>query len=181
MKLKPIHYLTLGSFLTLIIISVISFKLAERNKERDTIILEKHIEDTDPSCLRMYYYIEQYSDSFNIPKKYAFGIANVETSYDGPFDWSYNHKQSSYAGAIGPMQIMPSTAQLINKEKVSNQKLKNDIEYNVMTSMKLLRHLYNTYGDWGLVFGAYNTGRPIVNKYAKKVLSYEPTWKHYDR
>ncbi len=173
-------YITIGALLTLTIISIISFNLAQYDKKKDTIVLEKHIQDTDPSCLKMYYYIEQYSDSFGIPKKYAFGIANIESNYNGPFDWNYNHKLSSYAGAVGPMQIMPSTAKFINDEKVTTQKLKNDIEYNVKTSMKLLRHLYDTYGDWGLAFGAYNTGKPVMNRYAKKVLSYKPTWKYYD-
>lgn len=179
--MKPFHYITIGVIITVIFLSVFSFKSAECNKEKDTIVLEKRIESTDPACLRMYYYIEHYSDSFNIPKKFAFGIAKVETNYDGPFDWNYNHKLTSYAGAKGPMQIMPSTAAFINGEKkISTQKLKNDIEYNVMTSMKLLRYLYDQYGDWKLVFGAYNTGRPIVNSYARKVYSYEPTWKNYD-
>jgi len=52
-------------------------------------------------------------------------------------------------------------------------KLKGDIAYNVMTSMKLLRTLYDKYGDWKTVFGAYNTGRPMVNQYALDVYNYK--------
>jgi soluble lytic murein transglycosylase-like protein len=125
----------------------------------------------------MYYFIEQYADSFDIPKNYAFGIAHLETGYDGPFDWKYNHKRASEAGAVGPMQIMPATARLVNGGKVAKTKLKTNIEYNVMTSMKLLRQLYDKYGDWKLVFGCYNTGRPVVNRYALKVYNYVPDWK----
>jgi len=29
------------------------------------------VKSTDPPCLQMYYYIEKYADSFNIPKRYA--------------------------------------------------------------------------------------------------------------
>jgi hypothetical protein len=39
-----------------------------------------------------------------------------------------------------------------------------------------LRRLKNKYGDWKVVFGCYNTGRPIVNDYAHKVYNYDPQW-----
>ena len=74
------------------------------------------------------------------------------------------------------MQVMPATSRLINKEKVTKEKLKNDIAYNVRTSMKLLRRLHDKYKDWKLVFGAYNTGRPMINQYALNVYNYQPNW-----
>jgi soluble lytic murein transglycosylase-like protein len=64
------------------------------------------------------------------------------------------------------MQIMPSTADLIRKENTSNKKLKTDIELNISISAKLLRKLYDKYGDWEIVCGCYNTGKPIINEYA---------------
>jgi len=140
------------------------------------LVFRKEISTTDPSCLQLYYYIEQYADSFNIPKKYAYGIAHAETGYNGPFDWNYEHKRTSPAGAVGPMQVMVATAVGINHEKVTANKLKNNVEYNVRTSMKLLRILHDKYDDWKLVFGAYNTGRAVVNNYAIKVYNYEPNW-----
>ena len=91
-------------------------------------------------------------------------------------DLDYNHKQTSYAGALGPMQIMPSTARMIYGKSIPNHKLKNDIKLNVMISMKLLRRLRNTYGNWGVVFGAYNTGRPCINGYAKNILDKQYIW-----
>lgn len=135
------------------------------------------IRKTDPPCLQVYESIEKYSDSFNIPKRYAYGVANIETSYKGPFHWKYRHSQVSSAGAVGPMQVMVSTARWINKDDVSQNKLMNDIEYNVYTSMKLLRILYDKRKDWKLVFGEYNTGRPCVNGYAEKVYRYQLDWK----
>jgi soluble lytic murein transglycosylase-like protein len=124
----------------------------------------------------MYYYIEKYSEEYKIPRKYAYGVAYAETRYRGPVVWKYNHAQTSYAGALGPMQIMPATAKLINGRPIPNSTLKSDIELNVETSMKLLRRLKNKYGDWKVVFGCYNTGRPIVNDYAHKVYNYDPQW-----
>lgn len=129
-----------------------------------------------PDCIKMYYYIRAYADTFNIPHQYAFGVAYVETHYSGPLDSTYNPRQCSRCGALGPMQIMPATARLIEGKSVSNKKLKNDVEYNVKLSMRLLRILYDKYGNWKLVFGAYNTGKPIVNNYALKVFNYDIPW-----
>ncbi len=131
------------------------------------------IDQGSPPCLQMYRYIKAYADTFNIPMRYAFGIANAETSYKGPFHWNYNHAQSSGAGAEGPMQVLLSTAHYINKDNVSREYLRNNIEYNVKTSMKLLRKLHNRYHDWKICFGYYNTGYPRVNDYAIKVFNYK--------
>jgi soluble lytic murein transglycosylase-like protein len=60
---------------------------------------------------------------------------------------------------------------------VSKEKLRTDIKYNVYTSMKLLRKLYDLRGNWKLVFGEYNTGRPCVNGYAERVYNYKINWK----
>jgi soluble lytic murein transglycosylase-like protein len=69
---------------------------------------------------------------------------------------------------------MPATARMMWKDKVINKNnLKTDIRFNIETSMKLLKHLYKNYGDWKLVFGAYNTGRPMVNQYALDVYNYK--------
>jgi len=77
------------------------------------------------------------------------------------------------------MQVMPATAKFINKKSVSSNKLRNDLELNVETSMKLLGYLYGRYSDWGVVCGCYNTGRPIVNGYAQFCVSnkdYQKNW-----
>jgi soluble lytic murein transglycosylase-like protein len=124
----------------------------------------------------MYYYIEKYADSFNIPKRFAYGIASSETGYKGPFHWKYNPSQISSAGAQGAMQVMVATAKYINHETVSASKLRNNIEYNVMTSMKLLRRLHNLYGDWKTTFGAYNCGYPCINGYAVRVYNHKIEW-----
>lgn len=133
------------------------------------------ITEDSPPCLQMYYLIEKYAEKYRIPRNYAYGIAFCETRYREPFQWSYNHKQTSFAGAVGPMQIMYTTAQMMwPRKKFTKEYLKNNIEFNVETSMKLLRHLHNRYGDWQTVFGCYNTGRPMINQYALNVYSYKP-------
>ena len=120
-----------------------------------------------PTSMKMYELIEKYSDEYEIPKYIAYNVAYMETRYLGPFHWKYNPYQESFAGAVGPMQIMPTTSDYINKVNYSKKRLTTDIELNVETSMKLLNRLYSRYKDWSIVCGCYNTGRPIVNDYAR--------------
>lgn len=60
--------------------------------------------------------------------------------------------------------------------EVPNIKLIKDIEFNVETSMKLLRHLFDIYKDWKIVFGCYNTGQPLVNDYSEKVYNFKTNY-----
>lgn len=137
---------------------------------------EKNINKCRPE-VQMYFYIKKYAKQYGIPIDYAFAIAYQETRYQGPNHKNYKHNQVSKAGALGPMQIMPKTADWLHKKKVSPKKLKNNIAFNVKTSMIVLKRLYGVYHNWGVVFGWYNTGYPIVNKYAKNVLNKKYIWK----
>jgi soluble lytic murein transglycosylase-like protein len=58
----------------------------------------------------MYESIEKYSEIYDVPKYIAYNVAYMETKYRGPFHFNYNPEQVSSAGALGPMQIMPGTA-----------------------------------------------------------------------
>ncbi len=128
---------------------------------------------SSPPCIQVHNCIEKYAEQYDIPIKYAYGVAYQETRYTGPFDWKYDHAQVSTAGAVGPMQIMFQTARMLFPNKnFSKEDLKNDIDFNVHCSMKLLKRLYDKYGNWKLVFGAYNTGRPLVNQYAENVYKF---------
>ena len=134
------------------------------------------VDKNSPPSIQMAYYIHKYAEKYSIPLQYAFGIAHAETHYQGPYHWNYNPRQVSPVGALGPMQIMPSTGQGNWKGRVvTREMLLNDIEFNVHTSMKVLRKLHNKYGDWKTVFGCYNTGRPCVNGYAMKVYNFRPS------
>jgi hypothetical protein len=149
----------------------------EDHEKCDLCLNREKISINDPSCIRMYFSIEKFAEKYKIPKRFAYGIAFAETRYEGPFDWDYRHIQTSLVGAIGPMQIMPSTAKLVwPNRKITNRQLMTDIQFNVETSMKLLRILYDKYGDWKIVFGCYNTGKPLINGYAEKVYSHKLNW-----
>lgn len=168
----------------IIVIGIVFFFLYPSNKETpsecDTLItiLSCDINDNTPSCLRMFNAIEKYSKQYNIPRKYAYGIAKSETGYLGPLHWKYSHNQSSSVGAIGPMQIMFGTGQMMWPDSsFTRESLMKNINFNVETSMKLLRQLHDKYKDWKLVFGCYNTGRPCINRYAENVYNYEINFK----
>ena len=141
----------------------------DEDEEIQMRITELRMSDGDPSVpksITMYELLDTYSTFYDIPKYIAYNIAYKETRYKGPFHWSYTPEQTSFAGAVGPMQVMPATANYINGENVSREELKTNLSLNIETSMKLLRRLYDKYGSWKIVCGCYNTGRPIVNEYA---------------
>ena len=120
-----------------------------------------------PFSLQVYTSIEKYSRQYKIPKHIAYNIAFLETRYQGPFDWDYHGKLTSYAGAKGPMQIMPSTANYITGKTITQKELLHNIDLNVQISMKLLNKLHKLYDDWGIICGYYNTGYPQINEYAR--------------
>lgn len=178
MKTKKIILLTFISVITILSCSIFTLKKPETNH---VIYLTEYDQITQDSlpCVKMYEVIEKYSDQYLIPKHIIYNIAFIETRYHGPFDWTYKHNLGSYAGALGPMQVMPSTAKLIHNKSISKKILKNDIDFNVKTSAILLSKLYDNYKDWGKVCGAYNTGRPVINKYSKFCTSNLEYWKNW--
>lgn len=161
--------ITLGASIAMIV--MLAQTMIEVKSNWDSTSLPK---DADaPPCIALHNCIRKYSDEYRIPLKYAYGVAFEETRYQGPFHWEYKHAQTSQAGAVGPMQIMYQTAKMLFPDKnFSKEDLKNDIDFNVHCSMKLLRRLYDKYGNWKLAFGAYNTGKPVVNEYSENVYEF---------
>jgi soluble lytic murein transglycosylase-like protein len=155
--------------ITLIIVSSYEVICGDTKDNEDEDVIELGLNKglvTSPTSLKMYELIEKYSNKYQIPKHIAYNVAYKETRYRGPFHWNYNPSQVSCVGALGPMQIMPGTAKLVQKRYVPNDVLKNDLNVNTEISMKLLNMLFKKYKDWSIACGCYNTGRPIVNGYA---------------
>jgi soluble lytic murein transglycosylase-like protein len=119
--------------------------------------------------LRMMFAIKEYARKYDIPDSIAFAFAWHETRYEGPNHRGYNHRLISSAGALGPMQIMPVAGRNFCPSRYSDSMMLNDIEYNVATSMKLIRYLKDRFGTWERAAGAYNTGQPVSNEYARGV------------
>jgi len=132
--------------------------------------IKTETEKTLTPAQRLYVAINKYADQYNVPLYIAYNVACLETGYKGPHHETYNHKQTSSAGALGAMQIMPQYASHYAGFKVSKAVLKDSIELNVEISMKMLNEWYTRYKRWDKATGAYNTGRPIINKYAQKAI-----------
>jgi len=71
---------------------------------------------------------------------------------------------TSWAGAVGPWQLMPSTAtQLGLKVNKKVDERRNYIK-STHAAAKYLKDLFKTYGDWLLVIAAYNGGPGAVQR-----------------
>jgi len=130
------------------------------------------------AALRMYRAIMLYSGMYQVPKHVAFNIAHLETTYRGPQDSTYNPSRVSKMGAMGPMQIMYRYASHFAERKVTKSELRDSIEFNVNLSMKILAQNYKRFKSWAKAAGAYNTGKPVINHYAKEAVKkdYQRNW-----
>lgn len=164
-RLKIVILLIFLSMITL------SFKLISDSKikvSNETQIVNTFKFDSDVSSMKLYFCIEKYSKEYNIPSGYLYSIAYHETKYSGPNNFHYTPIHISSGNAYGPMQVVLSTAKMFDKN-ITKEELLLDIDSNVKISAKLLRHLYNKYGDWEIVIGAYGTGYPIRDSYSQFV------------
>lgn len=141
------------------------------------------VSDSTPS-MQMYNSTCKYAEMYDVPKEYAFGLSYEETRYKGPADTTYFAGHVSPCGALGPNQVMYSTAKLYvnDTEKLSKKLLKYDIDFNVRISMRILADLKKTYKTWPKALGAYHTGKPIVDWYSKKITkkTYITKWVNLD-
>jgi len=175
------------SVFVFIILGIIlsSFVLTRMTKDVNEDIFKDNLGKVSSTySLKMYESIEKYSDKYEIPKYIAYNIAYLETRYRGPFDFRYNGSLVSSAGAKGPMQILPTTANYISGKSITNKELLHNVELNVEISMKLLNKLHKSYNDWSLVCGYYNTGYPKVNEYAQYCVQnkdYTKKWVSYNK
>jgi len=74
----------------------------------------------------------------------------------------------SWAGAVGPWQLMPATARILGLRV--NHKVDERTNYIKSThaAAKYLNSLYDQFGDWLLVIAAYNGGAGNVLKAIRK-------------
>lgn len=143
-------------------------------KSIESAYSEVYIYNNAPN-IQLYISIKKYCKVYNVPEIYAFKIAHIESGWNGPLHYNYtaNDKISS-ANAYGAMQILLSTAKDVWKDtSITNKQLLNDIDFNVHTSIKYMRQLYDNqcHNKWIQVFAYYNTGHTGINQYALDVLT----------
>lgn len=96
--------------------------------------------------------ITKYSDKNGLDEDFVKALINQESGF--------NPNATSKCGAMGLMQLMPSTAQGLG---VTNA---YDIEQNIEGGTKYLKGLMDRFGnDKSLALAAYNAGPNAVKKY----------------
>jgi len=143
---------------------------ADRVSYNSSSIFEKYLSKSPPR-IQLFYYTNYYCDIYDVPERVAWRVLRLETNYRGPLDVDYNPIQISSANALGPWQLLYSTARFMYDEKqsITKQRVLKDIRLNTKLGLKYLRYLYDIYGNWTTVAGYYNTGYPVVNNYARYV------------
>ncbi|HBG48227.1 MAG TPA: lytic murein transglycosylase [Cyanobacteria bacterium UBA9971] len=95
--------------------------------------------------------IDKYSQKYNIDKNLVKAVVQQESGF--------NSKAVSSAGAMGLMQLMPSTAKGLGVRNPF------DAEQNIAGGTKYLKNLINKYDSVKLGLAAYNAGSGAVQKY----------------
>ena len=114
-------------------------------------------------------------------RRQKYGVSESLLKAVAKAESNFNPNDVSSAGAIGVMQLMPSTAKELG---VTNP---YDAEQNIMGGAKLIAaHLKKFNGDVRLALAAYNAGSGAVKKYGgvpsfcktyvNRVLSYKKAY-----
>ena len=74
----------------------------------------------------------------------------------------------SKVGAAGPWQLMPATARILGLKINSRHDERKDYYKSTRAAARYLKDLHEEFGDWLLVFAAYNSGEGAVNAAIKQ-------------
>lgn len=101
-------------------------------------------------------YFDEASATYGVDKQLLLAVARLESNFTAD--------ATSYAGAMGIMQLMPSTAAALGVENAY------DARENIMGGAQLLADLLDRYdGDTSLALAAYNAGSGTVASYGNTV------------
>lgn len=104
-------------------------------------------------------YVTKYARDYGVPEYIIYAVIKTESGFDS--------SARSSDGAIGLMQIMPSTFEWmtsINDESYETGML-YDPETNIKYGTYYLQYLYQRYSRWPTVFAAYNAGPGAVDEW----------------
>jgi soluble lytic murein transglycosylase-like protein len=104
--------------------------------------------------------LDQAATQYNVPASVLYGVAAQESGF--------NQNAVSPAGAIGVMQLMPSTAAGLGVDP-------NNIQQNIDGGAQYLSQLFQQFGSWVLALAAYNAGPGNVAKAGNTVPNFPET------
>ncbi len=105
-------------------------------------------------------YVDTYAEQYGVPQALVYAIIKTESDFDSGAE--------SAAGARGLMQIMPETFRWLTDEILFehlDDGMLYDPETNVRYGVYYLSRLYDRYGNWKVVFAAYNAGPGQVDEW----------------
>jgi membrane-bound lytic murein transglycosylase D len=87
-----------------------------------------------------------------------------ELKYLAVIESALNNNAVSHAGAVGPWQLMSSTAKMLGLSVTRKHDDRRDWAKSTAAATKYLELLYSQLNDWLLVIAAYNSGPTPVQK-----------------
>ncbi len=92
----------------------------------------------------------------------------VQLKYLAVVESELKTKAISKVGAVGPWQLMPKTARILGLKVNRHHDDRKDYYKSTMAAARYLKDLHEEFGDWFLVFAAYNGGEGPVYAAIKK-------------
>jgi membrane-bound lytic murein transglycosylase D len=87
-----------------------------------------------------------------------------ELKYLAVIESALNHNAVSHAGAVGPWQLMETTARMMGLSVNRKHDDRRDWDKSTSAATKYLELLYSQLNDWLLVIAAYNSGPTPVQR-----------------
>lgn len=139
--------------------------LGQRLKREDIVVkTSKQAMQQGTILPKVGYPVKNFAPRKTIEKELVMAITRQESQF--------KKDAKSPAGALGYMQVLPSTAKQVSKQlrlSYSLSKLTNDGEYNMQIGSAYLAGLINSYdGYYPLAIAAYNAGPGRVRQWMKE-------------